>query len=215
MRGLLRCGVIVLVACCGVVAGETEKTTELNESGTRIVINQQGDFDANKPTSLILYAIPNGNTIEQTLGAKLEPGMDWHFDIQHIAAQVRKLRQIDRDENIVVACLEADKKSWPAWRKEHGDDNGRIIRALVDKVSRAVPGPVRIALAGHSGGGSFLFGYLNGGDSIPDDIDRIVWIDANYAYDNEAEHHGDKLLAWLKADAKHYLIVFAYDDFKA
>ena len=35
---------------------------------------------------------------------------------------------------------------------------------------------------------------------IPDEIDRIAWIDANYAYDNEAEHHGENLLAWLKAE---------------
>ena len=38
--------------------------------------------------------------------------------------------------------------------------------------------PPRITLAGHSGGGSFIFGYVNGGDAIPDSIDRIVWLDA-------------------------------------
>ena len=38
---------------------------------------------------LVLYATPNGNTIEQTLGCATAPGRDWHFDTQHVAAQVR------------------------------------------------------------------------------------------------------------------------------
>src|SRR5438132_6660735 len=137
MRGVSRLMVMIVLACCSLAfAIEPEKTTEWKESGARIVLNAPAEMDAAKPTLLILYAIPNGNTIEQTLGAKLEPGMDWHFDIQHIAAQVRKLREIDRDANVVVACLEAEKKSWPAWRKERGGENGKIIREIVDKVSR-------------------------------------------------------------------------------
>jgi hypothetical protein len=199
--------------------GETQEEWT-SPHGCRIVVNRPADFDESRPTRLILYLLPNGNTIEQTLGAKLEPGMDWHFDIQHIAAQTRKLRSIDKTENVVLACLEAEKKSWPAWRKARGDGNGKIIRAIVDEVSRAVPGPEsskHLALIAHSGGGSFLFGYLNGGDAIADRIDRIAWIDANYAYD-DAEHHGDKLLAWLKGDPrgpKRHLVVLAYNDRKA
>ena len=60
---------------------------------------------------------------------------------------------------------------------------------------------MRIALAGHSGGGSFLFGFIDGGDAIPDDVERIVFLDANYSY-SDADKHGDKLLAWLKGDAR-------------
>ena len=185
------------------------------EKGVRAVANAPGDFDPNRPTRLVIYACPNGNSIEMTMGAKLEKGMDWHYDIQHIAAQTRKLRQIDADENIVVAVLEADTKSWPAWRNLRGDENGKLIREVVEQVQAAIFHSCRVSLAGHSGGGSFIFGYLNGGDAIPDEIERIAWLDANYAYDNEKEQHGDKLLAWLKGDSKRHLIVFAYDDFKA
>ena len=71
---------------------------------------------------------------------------------------------------------------------------------------------LKVDLVAHSGGGSFIFGFLNGGDKIPDNIERIAWIDANYAYDNENEHHGDKLLAWLKGDATRHLVVIAYND---
>src|SRR4051812_34747259 len=38
---------------------------------------------AGKPTRLIVYALPNGNTLEQTLGCKMAEGLDWHYDIQH------------------------------------------------------------------------------------------------------------------------------------
>lgn len=202
---------VLLLACNASAA--PEQVTEWKNHDARGLINLPGDFDANKPTLLIIYACPNGNSVEQTLGAKLEPGMDWHYDIQHVAAQVRKLRQIERERNIALACIEAEGRSWPAWRKAH-PESGRLIRAIVDELSLAVPGPERskrIALTGHSGGGSFIFGYLNGGDAIADTIERIAWIDATYAYD-DAEHHGDKLLAWLRGDRTRTLVVMAYDD---
>ncbi|MDQ3441402.1 MAG: hypothetical protein M3478_13755 [Planctomycetota bacterium] len=192
---------------------EEQQKTWKTEDGVRILLNASGDFTPSRPTHLVLFALPNGNTIEWTLGAKLEPGTDWHYDIQHVGAQVRKLRQVTPEENIVVALLEADTKSWPAWRKAH-PDNPKRIRALVDELSRAVPGPdanETLTLTCHSGGGSFIFGYINGGDTIPDNVARIAFLDANYGYADD-EQHGEKLLAWLKGDAKRTLVVIAYDD---
>src|SRR5688500_641798 len=201
---------IVLVLASLARADESERTWTTDD-GVRILVNTPERVDANKPTLVVLYACPNGNTIEQTMGARLEPGMDWHFDIQHVAAQTRKLREIDPERNIVLACVEADTKSWPGWRKKHSD-NSKRIRAIVDEVSRAAPGSdKRLALAAHSGGGSFIFGYINGGDAIGDDVERIAFLDANYGYD-DADRHGDKLLAWLARDSKRRLIVIAYDD---
>ena len=46
-------------------------------------------FDPNKRTEIAIFALPNGNTIEQTIGKKLNTGDDWHYDIQHIGAQTR------------------------------------------------------------------------------------------------------------------------------
>src|SRR3954453_15662797 len=86
------------------------------------------------------------------------------------------------------------------------------MRRVVEAVRAWVPGEnVRISLAGHSGGGSFLFGFIDGGDAIPDAVERIVFLDANYSY-SDADHHGDKLLAWLRGDAERQLVVVAYDD---
>ena len=68
-------------------------------------------------------------------------------------------------------------------------------------------------LSGHSGGGSFIFGYLNSVETIPENIERIAFLDANYGY--ETDRHKDKLAAWLKASQAHYLVVLAYNDAEA
>lgn len=184
---------------------------ERTPEGVRIHTNCPGDLDPSKPTLVVFFATPNGNTIEQTLGSEMQPGLDWHYDIQHIAAQTRKLREVDTRENIVLVVVQPDERSWPAWRAKH-TDNGVLIRSLVAKVAARIPGsPVSIALTGHSGGGSFIIGYLNGGEAIPDNVVRIGFLDANYSYSDD-DKHGDKLLAWLKGDAQRHLVVLAYDD---
>jgi hypothetical protein len=166
-------------------------------------------FAAGKPVKLVLYALPNGNTTAQTIGRQLRPADDWHFDIQHIGAQTRFVRERRRDETLVVAYLETAARSWPAWRQKHGHGP---IRAVVDAVKgRLAEGHVRLVLSGHSGGGSFLFGYLDAAERIPDEVERLVFLDSNYGYD-AARGHAEKLARWLKASAERHLAVFAYDD---
>ena len=58
-----------------------------------------------KEKLVILYALPNGNTTEQTMGKKLAPGDDWHFDIQHIKAQTEFIRKELPHKTIVVVYL--------------------------------------------------------------------------------------------------------------
>jgi hypothetical protein len=139
-------------------------------------------------------------------------GLDWHFDIQHIAAQTRGLRTMGMP-NAVVAYLEADSKSWPQWRQSHAAEhaNARIVQ-IVDSVRSVVGNPQRmsVTLAGHSGGGSFMFGFIEGQLTIPQWIERIVFLDANYNFDSL--QHGSKLDEWLKRRSRHKLVVMAYDD---
>ena len=59
--------------------------------GVRVLANAAGDYDPRKPTRLILFATPNGNSIEQTLGCGPSPGLDWHFDIQTESDPVTRL----------------------------------------------------------------------------------------------------------------------------
>ena len=191
-----------------------EQVAELHFApGVRVVINSPppASFSTERPVKLIFYALPNGNTIEQTAGRRLRPGDDWHFDSQHIAAQTRFIRAVNTNHAWVVVYLETAEKSWPSWRKKHGNE-GRLILELVERIKRHFAGfPTRLILSGHSGGGSFIFGYLNAMESIPEEVERIAFLDANYAYD-PARGHGAKLAQWLKSSDRHSLSVLAYHD---
>jgi hypothetical protein len=191
-----------------------EKTEELHfDPGVRVILNSPVDLDAAKPIRLILYALPAGNTIEQTIGRRVSPGDDWHFDIQHIGAQTRWLRTQQRDANLAIAYLECGERSWVLWRRKHSAEPQRIpeiVAVLRDRFTQ----PVRLVFASHSAGGAFMFGWLDGIDRIPDEIERIAFLDSNYAYD-VALGHAAKLADWLKTSADHFLCVLAYEDYVA
>ena len=156
-------------------------------------------------TVLIIYTLPNGNTTEQTMGKKMEPGHDWHFDIQHIRAQTSFIRSKLR-ENVVVAYLENQFKSWPLWKQKH--DYKKQIPNIVDTLLYITKAHA-VYLNGHSGGGSFIFGYLDGIDRIPAFVHRIGFIDSNYGYDSS---YYQKFKDWLTENRKSTLTVFAYND---
>ena len=181
------------------------------DPGVRVWINQPAKADPAKPVRLVLYALPNGNTIEWTIGKKPGPGDDWHFDIQHIGAQTRWLRAAETDVTLAVAYLEATNRAWPTWRRQNDPKDTRI-REIVDQVKGRFAGrKLSVVLTGHSGGGSFTFGYLNGVEAIPADVERIAFLDSNYAYDS-AKGHADKLATWLKGGTNRVLSVLAYHD---
>ena len=179
------------------------------EVKVRVNLPGESSFAAASKVLLIFYALPNGNSTDQTAGRILQPGDDWRFDIQHIAGQTRFLRDLIKDRAVVVVYLEAAGKSWPAWRKAHGDKQIPEIIATVKKLFHGRQ--VETVLSGHSGGGSFIFGYLNARDKIPGDVTRIAFLDSNYAYDRAAGHK-DKLVKWLTAPSQPSLCVLAYND---
>ncbi len=181
--------------------------------GVRIFIDAPApaSFSSDKPVELVFYALPNANTIEETLGRKLSPGDDWHFDIQHIGAQTRWLRQVITNKTLVVAYLEANAKSWPAWRKMHS--NGRIAEIVDGVCGIFQSNRTEVVLASHSGGGSFIFGYLNSVNEIPVSVSRIAFLDSDYGYDSTS--HAKKIIDWLAASENHRLCVIAYQDYLA
>ncbi len=197
-------------------------------------------FKPGRLTRIVFFTLPNGNTTAQTIGRRMTPGLDWHFDIQHIGAQTRRLREVVEAENIVIAYLEADGKSWPAWKTKHPDFR-KIIPRVLESVAEpfeashgsevggtrpAVPDglnkvgkdarpsgvdPCAIELSSHSGGGSFIFGFLDSVAHIPANVRRISFLDSNYGYLNESGH-GDKLVEWLRGGNDRCLSVICYDD---
>jgi hypothetical protein len=178
-------------------------------AGVTATIVSPAGLDRRSAVNLILYALPNGNTTAETMGQRWTDSAHWRNDIQHIAAQTRELRARGLRRAVVV-YLEAEGKSWPEWRRRRGYDSAnRVIVGLVDSIISVVATPVRVTLAGHSGGGSFMFGYLEGRASLPRWLERIVFLDANYNFDRR---HGPVLAEWLETDSAHRLEVVAYDD---
>ena len=204
----------------------------LYEPGVRVRINApaEGLMTPRKPVRLIFYALPNGNSTEWTFGKRLEEGDDWHFDIQHIGAQTRFLRAVDTLNSYVVVYLEAENRSWGAWRKA-GPGRDHIIKDLVEQIAllfsagcssascagagcsgascagagcsgasssgadcanQSMP---QVELNSHSGGGNFIFGFMDACDSLPDYLWRISFIDSDYNWDDE--RYGPKLVRWL------------------
>ncbi len=163
-----------------------------------------------KKLLLIFYALPNGNSIEWTMGKTMAPGDDWHFDIQHIAAQTRYIRKLMKDRQVVVAYMANELKSWPAWKRQQPNGPAEIKR-MVDSIAGIFSQfRTELALNSHSGGGSFLFGYLDAVPAIPNDLSRISFIDSNYGYEDSL--HTQKIAKWLSASRKHHLTVLAYND---
>ena len=214
---------IILLTCClptlqAQILHDFIETGNFNEQelwiknghdSVTININAPLHFNKKGETFLILFALPNGNSIEWTKGKKMNAGDDWHFDIQHIAAQTRYVRKLDKKNNYIIAYLIADNKSWPAWKRTH-HGSFVLIRSFVDSLAdRFKEYHPKIVLNGHSGGGSFIFGYMDGVPRIPDNIDRIAFLDSDYGYDDT--FHTRKLIEWLRNE-NHKLVILAYND---
>ncbi|MDQ7947851.1 MAG: hypothetical protein REI78_03360 [Pedobacter sp.] len=179
------------------------------DSGVMLTIDEPAQLLASNATKIIVFALPNGNTTAQTFGKKLKEGDDWHFNIQHIGAQTAFIRHADPKTNYIVVYLENTLKSWPAWRRKFADADERIagfVELINQKYLRYAP---KITICGHSGGGSFIFGYLNSKTEIPPVIERIGFLDATYGY--ETEKHSERLSQWLK-HANNSLQIIAYND---
>ncbi len=174
-----------------------------------ININAPLHFNKKGRTFLVLFALPNGNNIEWTKGKKLKPGDDWHFDIQHIAAQTRFVRNLDKKNNYIVAYLMTEQKSWPTWKRtiQHSKIKIKnIVDSLELRFKEYRPG---IILNGHSGGGSFIVGYLDAVEKIPNNVERIAFLDSDYGYEDSL--HTKKFVEWLHHKT-HHLFVLAYND---
>ncbi len=162
-----------------------------------------------KPTKIIIYALPNGNTTYQTFGKKLASGEDWHFDIQHIGAQTTFVRNTDKSHNYIVIYVENKLKSWPSWRRKYKNSDHIIQKMVSQLYERYQYLNPTVTLTGHSGGGSFIFGYINACTELPTYVDRIGFLDATYGY--ETEKHHQKLKKWL-SKKRNSLQVISFND---
>jgi len=99
---------------------EQQTVIENPATGIRVLVNAPlAGFGSSDRVLLVIYALPNGNTIEQTFGKRLKEGDDWHYDIQHIGAQTRCLRQVISDRTVVVAYLENGRKKLARMERQY------------------------------------------------------------------------------------------------
>jgi hypothetical protein len=194
---------------------QTETTIQIHNPVNKTItwINLPDSLQRLNPSKkllLIFYALPNGNSIEWTMGKTMVAGDDWHFDIQHIAAQTRYIREVMKDRLVVVAYMANELKSWPAWKRQQPNGPAEIKRMVDSIAGMFSPFRTELALNSHSGGGSFLFGYLDAAPSLPRELSRIAFIDSDYGYEDSL--HTRKLAQWLGASRKHHLTVLAYND---
>ncbi len=203
--------VLPVLLTCQFIAGQATHTisTFYMTDSVRVTMDKPSHFRQEKETLITFFALPNGNSTEQTMGKKMKEGDDWHFDIQHIRAQTAFVRQQLRNRNFIVIYLENNYRSWPAWKQRHADYE-TIIPHIIDSLAGLIPGKKKsVYLNGHSGGGSFIFGYLAAVEKIPSSIKRISFLDSDYGYDSS---YYPKIRQWLKEEKSTALNVFAYND---
>lgn len=175
----------------------------------KITIDIPGNYSALQKTIIVLYALPNGNTTEQTMGKKIKKGDDWHFNIQHIKAQTAFVRKELDKQNVVVAYLENSFKSWPLWKTKHANYTAEV-QHIADTIFGLFAAKEKVIyLNGHSGGGRFIFSFLDGLKEIPAYVERISFLDSDYGY-NAA--YLPKFITWLQSNRHATLNVFAYND---
>jgi hypothetical protein len=193
------------------LSGEQQMVIEDSPPGTRILINAPlKGFEQGRRVLLIFFALPNGNSIEQTSGKNLKPGDDWHYNIQHIAAQTRFLRSKMKERTIVTVYLQAQQKSWSQWIANTRDSLAKLKSIVDDITSMFSAWDPEIELNSHSGGGRFIFSYIDAVENIPGKIKGITFMDSNYGYEDTVS--GPKILRWLKAFPDTRLCILAYND---
>ena len=128
----------------------------------------------------------------------MKPGMDWHYDIQHIAAQTRLLRTLEPKEKIVLVCAEAPGLSWPSFRKNVPDANAKIGKLVEDWRAQFGARTAKSRSPATAAAAVLISASSNQRRKSPHYIDRIAFLDSNYAFD--ATLHAEKLVKWLNGN---------------
>lgn len=126
-----------------------------------------------------------------------------------LRCSMRGLRNQDASRDYILAVVQPSQLSWPEFRRTAADAN-RWIAEWVESMKIEVDAD-EIVLACHSGGGSFLWGWMKAYDELPEHLHRLIFLDANYSFSIE-EGHDRKLVQWLSRSKENVLVVIAYDD---
>ncbi|MCF7833018.1 MAG: fibronectin type III domain-containing protein [Candidatus Marinimicrobia bacterium] len=178
-------------------------------------INAPGEdsLKLDKETIIIFYALPAGNTIEWTIGKLMEEGNDWHYDIQHIGAQTRFVRNTLKDKNIITIYVQPISNSWVLWAQSHPNDYIEKTQQMTDNILEPFSEfNYKVTLNSHSAGGGWIFRNIYGRTKIPSWIDRIGFIDSNYNYRYNADIYDPLFKQFLNQRDSTYLCFLVYND---
>ena len=166
----------------------------------------------NKETIICFFACPAGNTIEWTIGKQMEPGDDWHYDIQHIGAQTRFLRKVLKDKNVIVIYTQTSDNAWQLYSGKHTDYIQRIQAVTNYALQEFSEFDYTVTLNGHSAGGGFVLRNLLNHSKVPEWIDRLAFLDSNYNYKYNADEYDSLFTKFLMDRDSTYICLLAYND---
>jgi hypothetical protein len=110
--------------------------------------------------------------------------------------------------NYIIAYLENDLKSWPAWTTKYLGQHLTI--KLVDTIVHVVGAtPPVVHLNSHSGGGAFIFDLMKQEGKLPEQVHRLSFIDSDYRYDSS---YVPVLTEFINRNVTNTINVFAYND---
>jgi|GEM_PF-793967 len=165
-----------------------------------------------KETIICFFACPAGNTIEWTIGKQMEPGDDWHYDIQHIGAQTRFLRKTLKDKNLIVIYTQTTDNGWNLYSGKHTDHVQRIQAVTLHALQDFSEFDYKVTLNGHSAGGGFVLRNLLNHPEVPAWIDRLGFLDSNYNYKYDADEYDSLFTKFLLERDSTYICLLAYND---
>lgn len=92
-----------------------------------ITIDRPQQMIKGAPTYIVFFALPNTNTVKWISGRKVEEGGDRRYNIQHVGAQTRFLRDKMPDCNLLVAYMGEKNDLYPQSRA-FGRDRAQCYR---------------------------------------------------------------------------------------
>ena len=95
-----------------------------------VTIDRPTQLIKGAPTYIVFFALPNTNTVKWISGRKVEEGGDRRYNIQHVGAQTRFLRDKMPDCNLLVAYMGEKNRSWPTYIRNR-ERSGEIVRDII------------------------------------------------------------------------------------
>ncbi len=119
--------------------------------------------------------------------------------------QSAELRASRPGRNIIIAFVAPPGSKWPNYLSSNPTNVTKIHEVIVSRVRTATnSAPQSIALDAHSGGGAYIFNFINYSPEIPSSISSFNLYDCLYAYNGAP--HAYKIYNWLRKNPSSNLV---------